>query len=46
LRDLMVQLRSHSIDLVLSNQSLKRDSESTHQSHLLDEQPVSLVLLC
>ena len=43
LRDLMLQLRSHSIDLVLSNRSLKRDSESAHQSHLLDEQPVSLV---
>ncbi len=39
----MLQLRSHSIDLVLSNQSLKRDAESAHQSHLLNEQPVSLV---
>lgn len=43
LRELMVQLRSHAIDLVLSNQSLKRDSESAHQSHLLNEQPVSIV---
>ncbi len=43
LRDLMLQLRTHSIDLVLSNQAVKRDGDSGHQSHLLDEQPVSLV---
>ena len=43
LRDLMMQLHNHAVDVVLSNQSLPRDSETSHQSHLLDEQAVSLV---
>jgi LysR family transcriptional activator of nhaA len=43
LRDLTVQLRSHAVDLVLSNQALRRDAESTYHSHLVGEQEVSLV---
>lgn len=42
-RDLMLQLRNHSIDVVLSNQALRRDAETGHQSHLLAEQEISLV---
>ena len=43
LRDLMMQLHNHAVDVVLSNQALPRDVETSHQSHLLDEQAVSLV---
>lgn len=43
LRELLGQLQSHTIDLVLSNQAVRRDSEANWFSHLLDEQPVSLV---
>lgn len=43
LRDLMLQLRNHSVDAVLSNQALPRDAETGHHSHLLAEQEVSLV---
>ena len=43
LRDLMMQLHNHAVDVVLSNQALPRDAETSHQSHLLDEQAVSLV---
>ncbi len=43
LRDLMMQLRNHSVDAVLSNQALPRDAETGHHSHLLAEQEVSLV---
>ena len=43
LRDLMMQLHNHAVDVVLSNQALPRDAETNHQSHLLDEQAVSLV---
>ena len=42
-RDLMLQLRNHEVDVVLSNQALRRDAESGHHTHLLAEQPVSLV---
>jgi LysR family transcriptional regulator, transcriptional activator of nhaA len=43
LRDLLTQLQTHSIDVVLSNQSVKRDRDNQLFSHLLAEQPVSLV---
>ncbi len=43
LRDLLVQLRAHTLDLVLSNLPVRRDAETGWHSHLLDEQPVSLV---
>lgn len=43
LRELTVQLRNHAVDVVLSNQALRRDAESGHQSHRLAEQEVSLV---
>lgn len=42
-RELIVQLRNHAVDVVLSNQAQRRDAESGHQSHLLAEQAVSLV---
>lgn len=43
LRTLLTQLGAHSIDLVLSNLPVKRDAETGWHSHLLSEQPVSLV---
>lgn len=43
LRDLAAQLRNLEVDVVLSNQALRRDAESWHHSHLLAEQEVSLV---
>ena len=43
LRDLLAQLQAHTIDLVLSNQPVRRDARTDWHSHLLDEQPVSLV---
>ncbi len=43
LRDLLAQLRAHTIDLVLSNLPVKRDADTGWHSHLLAEQPVSLV---
>ncbi len=43
LRDLLTMLRTHLLDVVLSNLPAKRDAESPWHSHLLDEQPVSLV---
>lgn len=43
LRDLVLQLRDHSIDVVLSNRPVRRDAETTLHSHLLAEQEVSLV---
>ena len=43
LRDLLGQLQAHAIDLVLTNQPVKRDADSNWFSHLLAEQPVSLV---
>lgn len=42
-RDLIVQLRNHEVDIVLSNQALRRDAETGHYSHLLAEQEISLV---
>lgn len=43
LRELLAQLRAHAIDLVLSNLPVPRDAETNWHSHLLAEQPVSLV---
>jgi LysR family transcriptional activator of nhaA len=43
LRELLVSLHSHQVDLVLSNQAARRDAETHWHSHLLAEQPVSLV---
>ncbi|MDB6133669.1 MAG: LysR family transcriptional regulator [Verrucomicrobiales bacterium] len=43
LRDLLAQLRAHTLDLILSNLPVRRDAETGWHSHLLDEQPVSLV---
>lgn len=43
LRDLVLQLRNHEVDVVLSNHALRRDAETDHYSHLLAEQEVSLV---
>ena len=43
LRDLLVQLRAHTLDVVLSNLPVRRDAETHWHSHLLDQQPVSLV---
>lgn len=43
LRDLLAQLRTHTLDAVLSNLPVRRDAETPWHSHLLDEQPVSLV---
>ena len=42
-RDLVVQLRNHELDVVLSNHALRRDAEAGHHSHLLAEQETSLV---
>ncbi len=42
-RDLMAQLRNHEVDVVLSNQAMRRDAETGHHSHLLAEQEISLV---
>lgn len=43
LRDLLAQLRAHTLDVVLSNLPVPRDAETPWHSRLLDEQPVSLV---
>lgn len=43
LRNLLVQLRARTLDVVLSNLPVRRDVEADWHSHLLDEQPVSLV---
>jgi LysR family transcriptional activator of nhaA len=43
LRELLAQLRAHTVDLVLSNLPVARDAETNWYSHLLAEQPVSLV---
>lgn len=43
LRELLAQLQAHTLDVVLSNTPVRRDAETGWHSHLLDEQPVSLV---
>lgn len=42
-RELLSQLESHAIDLMLANQPAPRDAKTPWRSHLLQEQPVSLV---
>jgi LysR family transcriptional activator of nhaA len=43
LRELLVQLQNHTLDVVLSNTPVRRDAETGWHSHLLDQQSVSLV---
>jgi LysR family transcriptional activator of nhaA len=43
LRELLAQLSAHTLDLVLSNDPVPRDAATQWHSHLLAEQPVSLV---
>lgn len=43
LRELLVQLEAHALDVVLSNLPVKRDAETGWHSHLVAEQAVSLV---
>lgn len=43
LRELLAQLQTHTLDVVLSNTPVRRDAETGWHSHLLDEQAVSLV---
>lgn len=43
LRDLLSQLESHTLDLVLSNLPVLRDAKTGWHSHRLDEQEVSIV---
>ena len=43
LRDLLTQLRTHTLDVILSNLPVRRDAETRLYSRLMDEQPVSLV---
>lgn len=43
LRELLISLHAHQVDLVLANQPARRDAETTWHSHLLADQPVSLV---
>lgn len=43
MRDLLAQLESHALDIVLSNSVAPRDARTSFRNHLLDQQPVSLV---
>jgi len=43
MRDLLTQLEAHAIDVVLANSAAPRDARSSLRSHLLNQQPVSLV---
>ncbi|MBC7369428.1 MAG: LysR family transcriptional regulator [Undibacterium sp.] len=43
LRELLGQAHAHQIDLVLSNQPVRRDAATPWHSHLLAEEPVGLV---
>ncbi len=43
LRELLTQMQAHTVDLVLSNQPVRRDMETNWFTHLLAEQSVSLV---
>ncbi len=42
-RDMIAQLRNHEVDVVLTNQALRRDAETGYQCQLLAEQEISLV---
>lgn len=43
LRELLLQLEAHTIDVVLSNLPVKREADTGWHCHLLAEQPVSLI---
>lgn len=43
LRELLAELEAHALDVVLTNAAVRRDARSDLHSHLLSEQPVSLV---
>jgi len=43
LRELLSQLQSHTLDVVLSNLPVRREAETSWHSHRLEEQPVALV---
>lgn len=43
MRELLAQLDAHELDVVLANRAAPRDTERDLRSHVLDEQPVSLV---
>ena len=43
MRELLPQLEAHEVDLVLANQPAARDAKTSWHSHLLQEQPVSIV---
>ena len=43
MRELLVQIEAHEIDVVLANSAAGRDARSPLRNHLLNEQPVSLV---
>lgn len=43
MRELLAQIDAHEIDVVLANSAAGRDTHSPLRSHLLNEQPVSLV---
>lgn len=43
LPELLKQLNTHTIDLVLSNRPVPRDAEANWHCHLVEDQPVSLV---
>lgn len=43
MRELLAQLEAHAVDLVLANAAMRRDAHTDLHSHLLDQQPVSLV---
>ena len=43
MRELLAQLESHAIDVVLANSAAQRDSRTPFRNHLLNEQPISLV---
>jgi len=43
LRELLAQLQTHTLDVVLTNLTVPRDVETNWHSHLLEKQPVALV---
>jgi LysR family transcriptional activator of nhaA len=43
LRELLTLAQTHQVDVVLANHPVKKDADIAWQSHLLEQQPVSLV---
>ena len=43
MRDLLLQLEAHALDVILANSTPPRDARTPLRNHLLNEQPVSLV---